>query len=452
MTDKIKIFGIITALSITASSAAALVSAETPEYEPELVSEQTLTPEPETVTAENPFADTYGKWYEEPVTYVYTYGLIQGFEDSLFHPDEDVSRAELAAILYRLYCKEQNTAAETPAPEELWYEPAKKWAENNKIMEDFITDNGFDADTALKREEIIYMIYNAYNINHKAEDISDIALDQFTDSSESDAYSINAVKWAVKNKIIMGDDNQRLNPQNNVTRGETSAIIERYLKNCSFENKSETPNPTSSFNTLADAEAAAGYSFPKLNINGFTETGFSVINRYNTSNSVIEVSGHYLGKAVTIRTGKGDRAISGIYGGEVLEDGITGISVDFIKYNNTIYAEWSKEISGTFYSYSVAIENGTADNLSIFVDAIGAVDIPATQKPVPTVSPTPSVKPSAAPSETPATSSEPSKTDEPIITQEPAQTDEPIITQEPAQTDEPEITPEPSSDDAISDN
>lgn len=366
MKTKAKILTIVAALSITVSSATASFADAEP--------------------AVNPFADTYGKWYEDSVSYVYSQGLLKGFEDSLFHPESNISRAELATILYRLYCESENSPLMTPSPTSKWYEPAMNWAARALVTENIITDNDTDPDKSLKREEIISMVYKAYTLSHEPGELSELT--QFSDSNLSSPYAADALKWAVKNQIIMGDDKQMLNPKNNVTRGETSAIIERYLKNCDFEAKKENntsiPNPIESFAMLEDAERAAGYDFPVINLIDFKADSYNVINKNNIKNSIIEVIGTYQGKRTEIRTGMGDRAISGIYGGEALEDGIEGISVDFMQYEDIIYAEWARDIDEEIYCYSVAIENGTVEDISKFVNEIGADVLVPISTPQPT--------------------------------------------------------------------
>lgn len=48
------------------------------------------------------FADVpAGVWYAEPLEWAVDAGLITGFEDSTFRPDEPVTRAQLVSILYR---------------------------------------------------------------------------------------------------------------------------------------------------------------------------------------------------------------------------------------------------------------------------------------------------------------------------------------------------------------
>ena len=46
--------------------------------------------------------DYKGHWAEEAIRYVRTNGIMQGYPDGLFHPDEPVTRAQLATVLHRM--------------------------------------------------------------------------------------------------------------------------------------------------------------------------------------------------------------------------------------------------------------------------------------------------------------------------------------------------------------
>lgn len=48
------------------------------------------------------FTDTEGHWAEQAIDKAADKGIIKGFEDRTFHPDEAITRAQLCTILDRL--------------------------------------------------------------------------------------------------------------------------------------------------------------------------------------------------------------------------------------------------------------------------------------------------------------------------------------------------------------
>ena len=87
----------------------------------------------------NPFADTYDKWYETSVDYTYGKGLVSGFDDGTFKPDATISRAEFSVILERLFNRETVTAVGSE-----WYSQAEAWIKANDIMAEIIQNDEFE--------------------------------------------------------------------------------------------------------------------------------------------------------------------------------------------------------------------------------------------------------------------------------------------------------------------
>ena len=349
---------------ITLALAAAMTASASGVFADQLVTSRTAP------VLTNPFADAIGKWYEDSVAYCYSMGLLKGFEDSLFHPDSDISGAQFATILHRIYLQTVNSEESEAAENDVWYAAAAAWARANKIIDGFGSDDFFSAGAPLKREDVMTMLYNLYQLNHADEDVSEIALNELTDSDMLSEYAVTAAKWCLKNAIITGDDNSKMNPQNSVTRAEVSAILERYFKNCLLtgENGEKTE-----YASLEDAEMAAGYSLPDISLEGLKAEKFFVLNSADSANSILEVTGTYETKDITIRMGKGDRPISGIQVWTALESGLEDLSVTYGRTEtDTVFAEWSKTVDQDIYCYSVVIQDGTVADLNWFVEYFGA--------------------------------------------------------------------------------
>lgn len=172
----------------------------------------------------NPFEDTYEKWYDESVAFAYTNGYIKGVSSSSFAPDDNVTCSELAAILYRV-AGEPTVSMNSDVPDE-WFTKSNEWVIENKIASGF--DNAFSGDRPLLREEIVSMFYEFFLTSgimfEKAE------LGKFTDCKEVSEFAKDAFSWAVSFGVIMGDERSKLNPKDNVTRGETAAMLYRFIK------------------------------------------------------------------------------------------------------------------------------------------------------------------------------------------------------------------------------
>ena len=204
--------------SETPSEKATETASEAPSEEPSEKATEAPTEEPAT----NPFVDCQDEWFTDAVTYVYTHELIKGVDDTHFMPQDNVTRDELAVILYRLHSADANIVTEG----ENWAAEAEAWATEKGIMSDFISGD-FEGSTALTREQIITTLHKSYQLDNTAD--NSVELDAFTDADTITEYAVNATKWAVAEGIVEGNEANEINPADNVTRAETAALLERYL-------------------------------------------------------------------------------------------------------------------------------------------------------------------------------------------------------------------------------
>ncbi|MGM9937986.1 MAG: S-layer homology domain-containing protein, partial [Candidatus Ornithomonoglobus sp.] len=166
------------------------------------------------------------------VTFAYENGLIKGVDDTHFDPNGNITRAQLAVILYRVYSNSSDIVTEGDS----WSDEAEAWIAANGVMNDFI-DGEFDGSKALTREEVVSAIFRAYQINN----ITDVRLksDSLADWDQVSEYALDAVEWSVAVGIIKGKGDKWIAPTSNVTRAEMATILQRYLTNLTFAEVTE---------------------------------------------------------------------------------------------------------------------------------------------------------------------------------------------------------------------
>ncbi len=169
---------------------------------------------------------TVGTWYHEAVDYVLRNGLMNGYSHTLFGPDDDLSRAQLAQILYN---KEGKPAVMggivfTDVAPGAWYAPAITWAAANGIVGGY--GNGlFGPDDNITREQLAVMLWRYTGSPAATEKEL-----HFTDADEASGYALEALRWAVENGIINGYGNGRLNPKGLATRAQIAQMLMNFLK------------------------------------------------------------------------------------------------------------------------------------------------------------------------------------------------------------------------------
>ncbi|MDE7244369.1 MAG: S-layer homology domain-containing protein [Oscillospiraceae bacterium] len=101
-----------------------------------------------------------GAWYAGAVAYCHQQGLMSGVSDNTFAPAETVSRGMLAAILYRQAGSPaaQISATFPDVPANIWYSNAVAWAAQNGMMSGY-ADGRFGPNNPVTREQIAAILW-----------------------------------------------------------------------------------------------------------------------------------------------------------------------------------------------------------------------------------------------------------------------------------------------------
>lgn len=168
---------------------------------------------------------TVGTWYHEAVDYVLRNGLMNGYSSSLFGPDDNLSRAQLAQILYNKEGKPPVTGGSifTDVADGQWYAPAITWAAANGIVNGY--GNGlFGPDDNITREQLAVMLWRYAG--------SPAATNKelhFTDADEAGDWALEALRWAVENGILNGYGDGQLDPGRLATRAQVAQMLKNFM-------------------------------------------------------------------------------------------------------------------------------------------------------------------------------------------------------------------------------
>ena len=186
-----------------------------------------------TVTFEQaplPFPDvTEGDWFYDAVRYAYETGLMDGVGDNLFAPNSQTTRAQLVTILHRLAGEPEpggdsgfaDVAAGT------WYTDAVAWAAENGIVNG-VSDTEFAPGDDITREQLAAILYRyaacqGYDVSQRAD------LSGFGDASSISGYAQEALSWAHAQGLVLGFEDGSLRPQGTASRAQIAAVLMRFL-------------------------------------------------------------------------------------------------------------------------------------------------------------------------------------------------------------------------------
>ncbi len=181
------------------------------------------------------FTDAPGwtNWAHVGVDYVVEHGLFNGTSRTTFSPNSAMTRAMLVTVLWR-YAGEplegENTF--TDVKDDTWYTEAVAWAAHNEIVGG-VGDGKFDPNGNITREQMAAILYRYCNsLGIDTAKRADLA--SFPDGHKVSAWAIDALSWANAEGLITGTQSGSsiyLDPQGNATRAQVATILMRFIEN-----------------------------------------------------------------------------------------------------------------------------------------------------------------------------------------------------------------------------
>jgi hypothetical protein len=176
------------------------------------------------------FADIEGHWAEEAIIQCIERGLFTGVSTDRFAPGDSVSRAMAATLLYRLAGSpevnpSQDRFRDVPAGK--WYSAAVEWAAESGIVAGY-SDGTFRPDQAVTRQELAVILCRFAGTLRV--DTAAGESPRFADAAaEIAAWARDAVGWCALTGLLTGRPGGLFDPQANATRAELASILVRYI-------------------------------------------------------------------------------------------------------------------------------------------------------------------------------------------------------------------------------
>ena len=184
-----------------------------------------MNSKPDAVVNNMPFTDVgMGSWFYDNVKYCYDNGLMIGADASSFVPEGAVSRGQVVTVLYRLAGTPSVAGQTCPFTDvdESWCKDAIVWGYNAGVVMGY-DDNTFRPDECVTREQLTAFVYRYANDGAAA---SGKTL-AFTDGSLVSDYAVPAMNWCINKGVVIGMGDGTLYPQGGSTRAQFAAMISR---------------------------------------------------------------------------------------------------------------------------------------------------------------------------------------------------------------------------------
>lgn len=180
-----------------------------------------------------PFDDvTEGQWFYDAVAYAYENNLMAGITDNLFDPQGNTTRGMIVTILYRLEGEPAvtGTSAFDDVADGQWYTNAVIWGTDNKVVAGY-GDGTYRPTQNITREELAAILYRYASLKGYDVTVAEGAALNFPDADEVSEYARPAVLWCVEKGLINGMDNGTVSARSGATRAQAAAILKGFCEN-----------------------------------------------------------------------------------------------------------------------------------------------------------------------------------------------------------------------------
>ena len=181
---------------------------------------------------ENPFTDvSESDWFYEDVMFVFANDLMIGTSDTTFSPDITTSRAMIAVILWRLEGSPTVDAYTdfSDVADGAWYTEGVRWASSVGVVGGY-PNGSFGPNDPITREQMAAMLYRYAQYKGMEAVTLEENLAGFTDADKISSYALQAMNWAVGRGIIGGYNDGTLDPQGSATRAQAAAMLQRFCE------------------------------------------------------------------------------------------------------------------------------------------------------------------------------------------------------------------------------
>ncbi|TXK83539.1 S-layer homology domain-containing protein [Paenibacillus sp. N3.4] len=168
-------------------------------------------------------ADIKGHWAEKTIDTFVKLHVIEGYGDGTYHPDGKITRSEFATLISRVFdiSGSANHSIVLSDIGSHWAKDAIEKLANAGVLGGY-DDGTFKPDQTISREEIVIILSRIVNLDRVNKDASK---GKFTDISRASSYAANSIKDAAEAGIINGKKDGVFDPQGNATRAEALTVL-----------------------------------------------------------------------------------------------------------------------------------------------------------------------------------------------------------------------------------
>ncbi len=175
------------------------------------------------------FSDIGGHWAADFITALAQQGLLSGFNDGTFKPDQQINRAQYAALLVKALnpTPKRDAIQFSDVFSDFWAKDVIGQAYRSQFISGF-PDNTFRPNANMQRVQVILSLVSGLGLGSSNPNF----LSVYDDRDAIPDYAKDEVATATNQKIVVNYPNlKQFNPNRDATRGEVVAMIYQALVN-----------------------------------------------------------------------------------------------------------------------------------------------------------------------------------------------------------------------------
>lgn len=181
-------------------------------------------------------------WAYEAIMDLVRKGILSGYPDGTFKPENPVKRSETSVILTKVFnldLLKPERATYIDVPKTHWSYGYVEVIGKTKLMSDSIENGRFRPEENLKRIEFVPISVKALGMKMFADVINEEEKTKtimvFSDASQVPIWARGYLTIAIKAQIVSGYPDRTFKPRNNITRAEIASLIYNMLKPIEFD-------------------------------------------------------------------------------------------------------------------------------------------------------------------------------------------------------------------------
>lgn len=166
-----------------------------------------------------------GNWEKHAVDFVSARDIFRGTGGGAFSPNSSMTRGMLAVVLHNLEDGPAHGLGNSFTDVgETWYTDAVQWAAEQGIISGY-GDGRYGPNDNITREQLVVMLWR-----YAGSPVATDKELHFADADKTSAYALEALRWARENRVVNGDGNGLLNPQGAATRAQAAQMMMNFIQ------------------------------------------------------------------------------------------------------------------------------------------------------------------------------------------------------------------------------